>query len=77
MVNESQKAALLLGATATIGAYVQSKGYGSAITKYIPFGNLADLALGVILAGAGIYFDGEWGDYLIAFGTGYALSSVL
>ncbi len=77
MVNESQKAALLLGTTATIGAYVQSKGYGSSIAKYIPAGTFADFVLGLALVAAGIYFDGEFGDYAIAFGTGYALSSIL
>jgi len=78
MVNEAQTSALLLGATATIGAWAESKGVGSAITKYLPVsGQIADILIGVVIAGLGFYFDGQWGDYAIAFGTGYLLGAVL
>jgi len=77
-MNEAQISALLLGATAVVGAYAQSKGLGSTITsKFGLTGQLSDIILGLVIAGLGIYFDGQWGDYAIAFGTGYALSSVL
>ena len=77
-MNEAQISALLLGATAVVGAYAQSKGLGSTITsKFGLTGQLSDVILGLAIAGLGIYFDGQWGDYAIAFGTGYALSSIL
>ena len=78
MVNEAQTSALLLGATAVVGAYAQSKGIGSVLTSKVGLsGEIADILLGLVIAGLGFYFDGQWGDYAIAFGTGYALSSIL
>ena len=78
MVNEAQTSALLLSATAVVGAYAQSKGIGSALTSKIGIsGQMADILVGLVIAGLGFYFDGQWGDYAIAFGTGYALSSIL
>jgi len=78
MVNEAQTSAFLLGATATIGAYAQSKGLGSVITSKIGItGQIADIVIGGVIAGLGLYFDGQWGDYAIAFGTGYLLGAVL
>jgi hypothetical protein len=83
MVSESQKASLMLGATATLGAYAQSTGIVAGAVNSLGLSKLGistqitNIAIGLIFVGAGFYFDGEWGDYLIAFGTGYALSSVL
>jgi hypothetical protein len=78
MINESQKAAFLLGATATVGAWIESKGFGSGLLSSFGLsGQMTDIAIGLAIAGAGFYLDGEWGDYLIAFGTGYVLASVL
>jgi hypothetical protein len=78
MVNEAQTSAFLLGATATVGAFAESKGVGSILTKYLPVsGQIADVIIGGVIAGLGLYFDGQWGDYAIAFGTGYLLGAVL
>jgi hypothetical protein len=78
MVNEAQTSTLLLGATATIGAYAQSKGIGSSITSKIGLsGQMTDVVIGLAIAGLGLYFDGQWGDYAIAFGVGYSLGAVL
>jgi len=78
MVNEAQTSALLLGATATVGAYAQSKGLGSSLISKVGLsGQLADVVIGLVIAGLGFYFDGQWGDYAIAFGTGYTLSALL
>jgi hypothetical protein len=78
MVNEAQTSAFLLGGTAIVGAYAQNTGIGSSIIGKIGLtGQIADIVIGGLIAGLGLYFDGQWGDYAIAFGTGYLLSAVL
>jgi len=78
MVNEAQISSAVLAGVATIGAYAESKGIGNVLTSKLPVsGQMADFGLGLVIALLGFYFDGQWGDYAIAFGIGYALSAVL
>jgi len=77
-MKEAQIQSVVLGAIAVAGAYVESKGIGTTLTSKLGLtGQMADIVLGLVIAGLGFYFDGQWGDYAIAFGTGYTLGAIL
>lgn len=76
---EARITSVILAGATLAGAYVQSKGYVSGVTKSIPIiSGAGDVALGALIAIASFYVNkGEISDIGIAFGVGYGVSALL